>query len=82
MILLRFFLLAFNVAVITFLVYRMLIAFRQPMERSKKLILLTGGIILLLVPVGIFLGFFGAGFQYFLIYPVAVSLFLYLTKQL
>lgn len=82
MILLRFLLLAFNVAVITFLVYRMLIVFKEPMERSKKAIILTGGIILLLVPIGIFLRFFGAGPQYFMIYPVAVSLFLYLTKQL
>ena len=82
MVLLRFLLVGFNVAIITFLVYRLLMVFQVPMPRSKRVLILTGGIILLLVPIGIFLGFFGAGFQYFLIYPVAVSLFLYLTKQL
>jgi hypothetical protein len=82
MILLRFLLLAFNVAIITFLVYRMLIVIREPMDRSKKAVIIIGAIILLLVPVGIFLQFFGAGPQYFIVYPVAVLLFLYLTKQM
>ena len=82
MILLRFLLLAFNVAIITFLVYRMLIVLKEPMDRSKKTVIIVGAIILLLVPIGIFLRFFGAGPQYFLVYPVAVLLFLYLTKQM
>lgn len=82
MVLLRFVLLAFNVAIITFLIYRMLVVIKEPMETSKKLIVWIGGIILLLVPMGILFRFFGAGPQYFLIYPVAVTLFLYLTKQM
>lgn len=82
MIVLRFLLIAFNVAVVTFLIYRMLIVAKQPMEKSKKVLIVTGGIMLLLAPVGMFIGIFAPTLQYFLIYPVAISLFLYLTKQL
>ena len=82
MLLLRIFLVIFNVAVISFLVYKMVGIVNAPVERSKKVIFITGGVILLLAPIGIFLRFFGASPQYFLIYPVAIFLFLYLTKQL
>jgi len=82
MILLRLFLLVFNVAIVTFLIYRMLAVARQPMERSKKTIIIAGGILLLLAPFGIFLHIFAPTAQYFIIYPVAISLFLYLSKQL
>jgi hypothetical protein len=82
MILLRFFLAAFNIAVISFLVFKLITVVKQPMERSKKTVFLTGGVLLLLAPVGIFLGFFGVAVQYFLVYPIAIFLFLYLTKQL
>ena len=82
MILLRLLLVVFNVAVATFLIYRMLIVAKEPMERSKKVIIFTGGILLLLAPFRMFLGIFVPTFQYFIIYPVAISLFLYLTKQL
>lgn len=82
MALLRFLLLAFNVAVVTFLIYKMLQVIKQPMDRPKKIILLAGGLILLLVPFGIFFRIFIPTPQYFIIYPVAIFFFLYLTKQL
>lgn len=82
MIILRFFLIAFNVAIISFLVYRMVDVIRKPMEKTKKAMILIGGTLLLLAPLGIFLRFFAATPQYFLVYPVAIFLFLYLTKQL
>lgn len=82
MVALRFLLIVFNVAVVTFLIYRLLIVTRQEMERSKKILIVIGGVLLLLAPVGMFIGIFAPTFQYFLIYPVAISLFLYLTKQL
>ncbi len=82
MIVLRFLLVVFNVAVATFLIYKMLAAAKEPMERSRKAIIFTGGTLLLLAPVGIFVGIFTPAPQYFIIYPVAISLFLYLTKQL
>jgi len=82
MVVLRFFLITFNVAVVTFLIYRLLLVARQPMVRSKKILIVTGGTMLLLAPVGMFAGIFAPTFQYFIIYPVAVSLFLCLAKQL
>jgi amino acid transporter len=82
MMVLRFLLIVFNVAVVTFLVYRLLLIGDQPMEKSKKILIVIGGILLLLAPLGMFMGIFMPTFQYFLIYPIAISLFLYLTKQL
>lgn len=79
---LRFLLIAFNVAIISFLIYRMIDVIRRPMEKSKKAMILIGGTLLLLAPLGIFFRFFAATPQYFLIYPVAIFMFLYLTKQL
>lgn len=82
MILLRFLLLAFNVGIIAFLIYRMVDVIRKPFEKSRKAMILIGGILLLLAPLGIFFRFFAPTPQYFLIYPVAIFMFLYLTKQL
>jgi hypothetical protein len=79
---LRFFVIAFNVAVVTFLVYRMLQVGKQPMERSKKVFIIIGGIILLLAPFGIFLRFFMPTIQYFIIYPVAIALYLYMIREI
>lgn len=82
MILLRLLLIAFNVAIIGFLIFRMVTVFKQPMERSRKVMILVGGTLLLLAPMGIFLRFFAPTPQYFIVYPVAIFMFLYLTKQL
>ncbi len=82
MIFLRLLLIAFNVLVIGFLIYRVIEVIKSPMERAKKILIVTGGILLLLAPLGIFFRFFAATPQYFLVYPVAIFMFLYLTKQL
>ena len=82
MVALRFFLILFNVAVVTFLVYKIVMVINQPVERCRKIMVVLGGILLLLAPIGIFIGIFAPTFQYFLIYPIAISLFLYLTRQL
>lgn len=82
MVIIRFVLLVFNVAIISFLIYRMVDVIRRPMEKSKKAMILIGGALLLLAPLGIFFRFFAATPQYFIIYPVAIFMFLYLTKQL
>lgn len=79
---LRLLLIVFNLGVVAFLIYRMLAIAKQPMERSKKVIIMTGGIMLLLAPFGMFFGIFAPAPQYFFIYPLAISLFIYLTKQL
>jgi hypothetical protein len=82
MILLRILVIAFNVAVVTFLVYRMIQVIKLPMQRSKKTIIIISGIILLLAPMGIFLRFFAPTFQYFLIYPAAIGLYLYMIREI
>lgn len=82
MMILRFILLVFNVAIISFLVFKMVDVIRRPMEKSRKRMVLIGGTLLLLAPLGIFFRFFAATPQYFVIYPVAIFLFLYLTNQL
>jgi hypothetical protein len=82
MVVMRFLLIVFNVAVVTFLIYRLSVVLRQPMERSKKILIVVGALMLLLAPLGIFMRIFVPTFQYFIIYPVAIGLFLYLTKQL
>ena len=82
MIILRFVLVAFNVAVISFLIYRMVDVIRRPVEKSRKTLILVGGTLLLLAPLGIFFRFFAPTPQYFIVYPVAIFLFLYLTRQL
>lgn len=81
MILLRFLLIAFNVAVIGFLIYKMVDAVQRPQERTKKILFLVGGTLLLLAPLGMFFRFFAPSPQYFIIYPVAIFMFLYLTKR-
>ena len=82
MALLRLLLIVFNVLVIAFLIYKMIDVINRPVERSRKTLILVGGTLLLLAPLGIFFRFFAATPQYFLVYPVAIFLFLYLTKQL
>lgn len=81
MILLRFLLIAFNVAVVTYLIYRLLQIGKEPMERWKKTIIIVAGVLLLLAPFAMFFRIMVPSMQYFLIYPVAVSLFLYLIRE-
>jgi len=81
MVILRFLVLLFNVAVVTFLIYRMFELSKQEMPKSKKAVILTAGIFLLIVPFAFFFRIIPLSMGYFLIYPVAVSLFLYLIHN-
>lgn len=81
MIILRFLVLLFNVAVVTFLIYRMFDIAKQPLPKTKKAVILTAGIFLLIVPFSFFLKIFPPSMLYFLVYPVAVSLFVYLIRE-
>ena len=81
MIILRFLVLFFNVAVITFLIYRMFSIVKQPLPKTKKAVILTAGIFLLIVPFSFFLRIMPPTMIYFLAYPVAVSLFIYLIRE-
>lgn len=81
MVILRMLLLFFNVAVVGFLVYRMLQVIKSTLSGTKKALILFTGVMLLLAPLGIFIGIFLPTVQYLLVYPLAISLFLYLIKE-
>jgi hypothetical protein len=78
----RFFVIAFNVAVVGYLVYRILEVAKVFMPSWKKSFIVIGGVILLLAPVGMFLRFFAPTIQYFLIYPVAIAIYLYMIREI
>ena len=77
----RFIVLAFNVAAVTFLIYSLFEVIRQPLPKQKKAVIVTAGIILLILPFAFFLRIIPPSMLYFLIYPVAVSLFIYLIRM-
>lgn len=81
MIILRFLVLAFNVAAVTFLIYSLFEVIRQPLPKQKKAVIITAGIILLILPFAFFIRIIPPSILYFLIYPVAVSLFVYLIRR-
>lgn len=80
MIFLRFLVLAFNVAAVTFLIYSLFEATRKPLPTQKKAVIITAGIILLILPFAFLIRIIPPTMLYFLIYPVAVSLFIYLIR--
>lgn len=81
MALLRLFIIAFNVVIVTYLVYRLFIVIQEPIVRWKKILVVLAGLILLFSPVSMFIGTFRPGMQYFLLYPVAILIFLYLIRE-
>jgi hypothetical protein len=81
MVIMRFLVLAFNVAAVTFLIYSLFEVTRRPLPRQKKAVIITAGIILLIVPFAYFIRIIPPSTLYFLIYPVAVSLFVYLIRR-
>lgn len=81
MVILRLLLIVFNVVVVTYLVYRMFQVAKEPILSGRKSLILIAGILLLLAPFSMFFGIINASFTYFMIYPVAISLFLYLIRE-
>lgn len=80
--LIRFLVLAFNVAVIGFLIYRLLTLAKVPMEAQKKAAIVAGGILLLVAPIAVFIGFVPPSLSYLLIYPLIISIYLYMIREL
>jgi len=76
---LRVLLLAFNVAIVTYLIYRMLQIYRS--DDLKKGWKIGIGILLLLIPVTMVVGIIRPTPVYLLLYPVAISLHLYLIRN-
>jgi hypothetical protein len=81
MVLLRLLVILFNVAVVTYLIYRLFIVIQQPMVRWRKILVVTAGLLLLFSPFSMFIGAFRPGLTYFFAYPVAILVFLYLIRE-
>jgi len=76
---LRILFLAFNVAIVTYLIYRMLQIYRSDdLQKGWKIGI---GIFLLLVPIIMVIGIVRPSPVYLLLYPVAISLHLYLIRN-
>ena len=81
MVIVRFLILFFNVAIVTFLIYRMFEVIKQPLPKTKKVPIIGTGIFLLIVPFAFVFRMIPLSTIYFLAYPVAVSLFIYLIRE-
>lgn len=81
MVILRFLVLLFNVVVITLLVYNMINLYKRDMPPTKKRVIWFAGGILLIVPLTIIFRIIPFSMVYLLIYPVAVSFFIYLIRE-
>lgn len=81
MVILRLLLIAFNVGVVTYLVYRLFIVIQEPIAKWKKSLVVLTGLLLLFAPFSMFFGIFRPSLQYFMIYPIAIVLFLYLIRE-
>ena len=77
--LIRIFLLAFNVAIVTYLIYRLLQIYRSDVPQKGWKISI--GILLILLPTTMVMGFIRPSPGYMLLYPVAISLHLYLIRN-
>lgn len=75
----RIFLLAFNVAIVTYLIYRMLQIYQSP--TSQKGWKIGIGIFLILLPTLMVMGFLKPSAAYLFLYPVAISLHLYMIRH-
>ncbi|MCE7863350.1 MAG: hypothetical protein HWD62_06675 [Cyclobacteriaceae bacterium] len=79
MILIRILLLAFNVAVVAYLIYRILQI--QKTNNPNKTWIIVISILLLLLPATILMGFVRPSAVYLLLYPVAIAVHLYLIRN-
>jgi hypothetical protein len=77
----RILLVAFNVGVLTFLIYRLLEVSRIPIPKSRKTTIVVTGIMLLVLPVVMLTGIIRPSMLYLLLYPVAISLMLYVIRD-
>ncbi len=77
--LIRVLLMAFNVAIVTYLIYRLLQIYQSttPSKGWK----ISIGILLILLPSTMVMGFVRPSMVYLFLYPVAISLHLYLVRN-
>lgn len=79
MILIRILLLAFNVAVVAYLIYRILQI--QKTEHPYKTWIILISIFLLLLPATMLMGLVRPSVVYLLLYPIAIGVHLYLIRN-
>ncbi|HNR73731.1 MAG: hypothetical protein UZ12_BCD005000054 [Bacteroidetes bacterium OLB12] len=79
MILIRILLLAFNVAVVAYLIYRILQI--QKTDNPNKTWIIVISIFLLLLPATMLMGFVRPSAVYLLLYPLAIAVHLYLIRN-
>ena len=77
----RILLLAFNVGMVTFMIYRMLEVVRVPMEKSKKTAIMGAGLILLALPVLMLVGIIRPTPLYVFLYPCGVLLLITMMRK-
>jgi phosphatidylserine synthase len=75
----RILIMLFNVAVVGLLIYHLIRLESLNLEHSRKRTILITGIVLLLLPVAILLRVIPFTTLYFLIYPLGIALFIWLT---
>jgi hypothetical protein len=80
MLIIRFLLLAMNATAVGFLIARMLKVYDSDLSKSRKRILIAGGVILLLLPVTMIFGFLKPTPAYFVMYPVGIFFFIYMFR--
>ena len=81
MAIIRILLLAFNVAALTFLIYRLLQVYQQPGDVQRKWMIMIVGLLLMIVPVLMIVRILPVSPLYLFVYPVALSLFIYLIRH-
>jgi hypothetical protein len=79
MILIRVLLLAFNVAVVAYLIYRILQIQKTDHPNRTWIILIS--ILLLLLPATMLMGIVRPSVVYLLLYPIAIGVHLYLIRN-
>jgi len=76
----RIILLFLNAAAIGFLIHRLLRIYEQVPSGTKKNVMLASGIILLLLPVTMVIGFIQPTPVYMIVYPIGIGMFIYLVR--
>jgi hypothetical protein len=79
MILIRILLLAFNVAIVAYLIYRILQIQKTDSPNKTWIILIS--IFLLLLPATMLMGLIRPSVVYLLLYPIAIGVHLYLIRN-
>ena len=76
----RVILLVLNAVAVGFLFHRLLKIYEHYRQGSKKRIVLSAGLVLLLLPVAMIFGFIHSTPVYLVVYPIGIFFFVYLFR--